>query len=839
MPAITLAVFTLAMVVLYHHLAHLQWSQVVRQFAATSPTAILLALLCVVGSYGMLTAYDVLALRVLHHPLPYVHVAETAFIAYAVGQSVGLSSISGGSIRLRRYLAQGLTALEVGVVVALSALTFALGAATLLALSLLFEAGAAHAVLHLAPQPARLAGVILLAALAAYLGLAGSGWVRLRVRGRVMSLPGLRVSILQVLVSGADLCLAAAALYCLLPGAAETSYPAFVGIFVLAITAGVVSGVPGGLGIFESVLLLLLPQVPTATLMGAVLLYRALYYLLPLAVGVAILAGREWNEQRSHILRPLQAANGLFGFFIPQVVAGLVFVAGALLLISGSVPVPHDRMAWLRDFMPLGVIEISHLTASVIGVGLLILARGLSRHLDGAWWLAETLIVLGIVSQLLKGVDYVGAIVLALVGGVLWLARARFYRRAPLLAQRFSPLWVTNVALVLIAAVWIGLQSYRHVAYTNELWWEFAFHAGAPRMLRASLVAVTLMAIYALWQLLGVSRPRADLPTPEDLARARRCMVDAEEPIANLALLGDKQFLFSAQGDAFIMYQRSGRSWIALGDPVGNAERFEALAWKFRELCDRNNGWPVFYEVSAARLPLYLDLGLSLIKLGEEARVALEDFSLDGPQRAELRTARRKGEREGLSFRVLEPDEVVARMEELRMISEDWLLSRRVSEKGFSVGNFTPDYLGNFRIAAACQGEAIVAFANLWHSRTELSIDLMRYAATAPRGVMDYLFIEAMLWARAQGYRWFNLGMAPLAGLEKHPLAPLWHKLGLLVRHYGTPFYNFDGLRRYKEKFQPEWRPRYLASPGGLRQGRILLDTAALIAGGMKEVLFK
>ena len=115
----------------------------------------------------------------------------------------------------------------------------------------------------------------------------------------------------------------------------------------------------------------------------------------------------------------------------------------------------------------------------------------------------------------------------------------------------------------------------------------------------------------------------------------------------------------------------------------------------------------------------------------------------------------------------------------------------------------------------------------------------MRYGQDAPKGVMDYLFVELLLWGKARGYQWFNLGMAPLAGLEQHPLAPLWHRLGLLVHRYGGPFYNFDGLRKYKDKYQPVWRPRYLASPGGLALPRIMLDTATLIAGGMREMVRK
>jgi phosphatidylglycerol lysyltransferase len=108
----------------------------------------------------------------------------------------------------------------------------------------------------------------------------------------------------------------------------------------------------------------------------------------------------------------------------------------------------------------------------------------------------------------------------------------------------------------------------------------------------------------------------------------------------------------------------------------------------------------------------------------------------------------------------------------------------------------------------------------------------MRYGEGAPKGVIDYLLIECMLWGRAQGYKWFNLGMAPLSGLEEHPLAPAWHKLGRLVQRYGENFYHFEGLRKFKEKFLPVWRGRYLAAPGGLSLAGALVDVTTLISGG-------
>ncbi|MGH8460390.1 MAG: bifunctional lysylphosphatidylglycerol flippase/synthetase MprF [Stenotrophobium sp.] len=840
MPAFTLLIFCAALWVLNRSLHHIHWSHVLAQLEGTPSLSVLLSALCVAGSYTMLTLYDFLALRVIGHRLPYPRVAKTSFIAYGVGHSVGLSSISGGSIRLRRYADDGLSALEIGGVIVLCTLTFALGVTTLLGFSLIFEAGQAETALHLNHGAARVAGELVLAGVAGYLLFTAVRRAAITVNGRRFALPRLRYSARQTLVSCADLGFAAASLYFLMPAGIHLSYLAFVGIYVLAIAAGVVSNVPGGLGVFEGVLVLLLPEVPKEKLLGAVVLYRILYYLLPLALGLVLLATGEWEAQRDKMLRPWRLARRWLDALIPQVMAALVFLSGALLLFSGSLPARSARISWLSDVLPLGVIEVSHLVGSAVGASLLILARGLYRKLDGAWWLTQALLAGGIVASLLRGIDYEDAIVLGVISFLLWLARARFYRRAPLLAQRFSPIWFVNVALVLAAAIWVGLTSYKHVEYGNHLWWEFAFSADAPRMLRASLVAVALVAFFALWQLLGASRPRQGLPSEQDMDDAHKCLAGAAEAGARIALLGDKQFLFSEQKDAFIMYQRSGRSWIALGDPVGNPERYETLAWKFRELCDRHGGWPVFYEVSATQLPLCLDLGLALIKLGEEARVPLTGFTLEGSKRAELRQAKRKGEqRDGLSFQLLSQDEVAAKMEQLREVSDDWLMSKTVSEKGFSVGNFDPDYLRNFRVGVALKDGEIVAFANLWESEQEVSVDLMRYSVQAPRGVMDYLFVELMLWSCAGGKQWFNLGMAPLSGLEKHPLAPIWHKLGLLVHRYGEPFYNFDGLRRYKEKFGPEWRPRYLASPGGLALPSILLDTAALIAGGMKEVIFK
>jgi phosphatidylglycerol lysyltransferase len=138
-------------------------------------------------------------------------------------------------------------------------------------------------------------------------------------------------------------------------------------------------------------------------------------------------------------------------------------------------------------------------------------------------------------------------------------------------------------------------------------------------------------------------------------------------------------------------------------------------------------------------------------------------------------------------------------------------------------------------------GSRVEAFATLWPSagKQEISLDLMRFRPSAPQGTMDALFAWLLAWARQEGYQWFNLGMAPLSGLEASPVSPLWSKLGRLVYGYGEAFYNFQGLRAYKEKFDPVWEPRYLAYPGGLALPRVVTDVSALIAGGYRRIFIK
>jgi phosphatidylglycerol lysyltransferase len=269
---------------------------------------------------------------------------------------------------------------------------------------------------------------------------------------------------------------------------------------------------------------------------------------------------------------------------------------------------------------------------------------------------------------------------------------------------------------------------------------------------------------------------------------------------------------------------------VAFGDPVGPRREHERLVWAYRELCDRHGGWPVFYLADADSLPLYVDLGLSLLKLGDDARVSLETFSLQEAERAELRKIHDRVFEQGVSFAIVNSPGIPPLLPDLKRVSDDWLAHTQQSERGFSRGTFSPEYIANFPCAVVRKDHRIIAFAILWVSanKEELALDLMRYHRDAPEGIMEFMILELMRGGRERGYRWFNLGMTPLAGLERHTLAPLWQRVGRMIYRQSEHFNDSESYRRFAESLGPIWRPKYLASPGGLKTPRILRDIATL-----------
>ncbi|HUT70127.1 MAG TPA: bifunctional lysylphosphatidylglycerol flippase/synthetase MprF [Desulfatiglandales bacterium] len=841
-PLFGLLLFAVALWVLRHELRAYHLHDVMRHLRELPAKRLWLALGLTVVSYLVMTGYDTLALRYIRHPLAYSKTALASFIAYAFSNNIGFSMIAGASVRYRLYSAWGLTAFEITQVIGFCTLTLWLGFFVLGGVVFLFEPLVLPAVLHFPFTSVHLLGRIFLAVVAAFILWSFLVKRPLKVGGWEFSLPSPGLLLSQITVASLDWALAGMVLYALLPSVPGLSYLGFMGLYLLAQLAGLVSQVPGGLGVFETVIMLLLsPYVPPSQALGSLLAYRGIYYIFPLLAATISLGIQEVFRKKAALQWVIQTFGQWGSVLVPQVLAFTTFVGGAIMLFSGATPAVSSRLAWLKNFMPLPVIEISHFLGSFVGGWLLLLARGLQRRIDAAYVLTALLLAGGIVFSLLKGADYEEAIILSVMLGALLPCRRHFYRSASLFGESFNPGWIAGIAAVLLCSVWLGLFSYKHVEFSGDLWWQFTLAGNASRFLRAIVGVVAVMLFFALARMLSPSQPMLSGRKQEDLERAGAIVQNSPRTYAGLALLGDKSFLFSQNGNAFIMYGIEGRSWVSMGDPIGREEEWPELTWQFRKMVDRYDGWTVFYEVGPENLHVYLDLGLTLLKLGEEARVRLAGFSLEGGARKGLRHTYHKLEGEGCTFEVIPAERVPTLLPELRRISDAWLEEKSTKEKGFSLGFFDEGYLKRFPAGMILKEGKIVAFANLWPGagKEELSIDLMRHLPDAPRGVMEYLFIQLMLWGKGEGYRWFNLGMAPLSGLQDHGLAPLWNRAGAYIFRHGEHFYNFQGLRQYKEKFDPEWVPEYLACPGGLAVPRILANIATLVSGGMKGVIAK
>lgn len=825
---------------LYALLDHVHYADMVAAMQATPRAHVWLAILATAASYVALTGYDASGLRYAGAQMAPGTVATTSFIAYALGNTVGLGSLTAGSVRTRLYTAAGLDAARVTEAVAFDASALGVSTTAFGAIGLLWGASHIADITHL---PAALLEAVALLVLAGVFVL-----LALCMRQRHVTLfgrweirpPPPALAARQFVISAADLAAAAAALWVLMPAGA-VDLPTFVAFYALAVTLGVLSQSPGGLGVFEAVILLgCSGQAPPAEVLAALLFYRAIYFLLPLVVAAAMLGV---FELRSGAGAPFAAPFGRAAVKLsPGLLAALTMVAGVMLLVSGVTPATDEAEDLLRMHVPLFVVEASHMIGSVAGLIMLFVARGLLHRLDAAWWAALVLSLLTGVLALPKGIAVSEMVVLVTLAVLLIISRRQFDRPSSLFSQRLETGWLVAMACVFVACVWILFFAYREVAYANQLWWQFTFDGDAPRSIRALMaVAVTGLG-FGMWQLFRREPGETTCPSTEELTRAADIIRKQPAADAALALMGDKSLLFSPSGNAFIMYAKQGRSWVALADPVGAQQEWPELIWRFIEMADAHGGRAAFYKTRPQTLPLYLDAGLRAYKLGEEAYVSLPEFSLKGSRRANLRHGVTRGEREGLSFEIVRAEGVPAVLDELRAISDEWLHNQNAREKGFSLGAFDDRYVLSQPVAIVRREGAILAFATLMCPdvlRIEASVDLMRQRGTVPPGTMDFLFGKLILHFQAEGYQRFGLGMAPMSGMVEHELAPRWHRFGRMMFRHGARFYNFRGLRSFKDKFEPVWEPRYLLARGGLAPLFTLTDVAALIGGGLKGVISK
>ncbi|HEY3045089.1 MAG TPA: phosphatidylglycerol lysyltransferase domain-containing protein, partial [Vicinamibacterales bacterium] len=630
--ALTLALFLVSLEVLRRELSSVTWRTFSSSVLSVPPSRLLAAVALTGLNYAALTMYDFIAFAYIGKTLSRWRVAGASFLAYAVANNIGFAMLSGASVRYRFYTRWGVTAEELSRVMFSYIITFWLGLLVLGGLSLAISPLAGLRTTLVAPVGWCLAGVSI-----AYIVATAVRGEPIRLGRFEVPLPSTRLALAQLTASVVDWALAGAVFYVLLP-ANGAPFFAVLGAFLAAQLVGLASHVPGGVGVFEGLMVLLLrPFFTSADLLPSLVAYRAVYYLLPLCVALVALVADEVWQRRTHVARMTAYFDRASEELMPRLLAVFAFVGGVVLLFSGATPAAVGRLALLNRLLPLGVIETSHIIGSLAGAALLLLSQGLARRLNTAYYLTASILAIGIASSLLKGGDVEEAVILSALLLVLHRSRSTFSRKAALFETRFSPAWIAAVTAAVAASVWLGLFAFKHVEYSHDLWWQFELDSEAPRFLRASVGAATLVLFAAVARLIGSAPHETPEPTDHELQEAAAIIAAQESTFPFLVFLRDKALLFNNDRTAFVMYAVQGRTWVALGDPVGPPECVPGLIREFLERCDDFGGTPVFYKVRKEYLHHYADFGLTFVKLGEEARVDLAKFTLAGGDAAKFR----------------------------------------------------------------------------------------------------------------------------------------------------------------------------------------------------------
>ena len=385
-PYIGLVLFLAALLIMHQELRLHTIADITSGLGQVPLSVILLGILLTGASYLFLTGYDFLALRYLNRKVRARSVVVASLISFSISNNTGQALISGSSMRYRFYSLLGLTGMDIVKFSLFLSLTYVLGATTLFGISTVTSPQMMGSSLPLA-HTVRLLAWGGLAGLAGYWALILLRKKPFIVRNMTFSLPGPGLSLAQTTIALVDLVLSSVVLYLFLRVHADISFHFFLTVYIAAQILGLFSQIPGGLGVFEGAFLYLLGgSAPASAIFASLLVFRVVYYFIPLVLAGAGLLVYELVQHRSMVSKNTQVAMGVLSRSIPHLFSILLVLSGGLLLVSGSTPTDHGALKWLYTTVPLPVVEASHLIGSIVGVLLLFMARAVRLRIDAAYF---------------------------------------------------------------------------------------------------------------------------------------------------------------------------------------------------------------------------------------------------------------------------------------------------------------------------------------------------------------------------------------------------------------------------------------------------------------------
>ncbi|KOS62447.1 bifunctional lysylphosphatidylglycerol flippase/synthetase MprF [Lysinibacillus agricola] len=588
---------------------------------------------------------------------------------------------------------------------------------------------------------------------------------------------------------------------------------ALIPIFLIASSAGIVSMIPGGVGSFDLVFLWGTQSVGIADekVLFLLILYRVGYFVLPFLVSSFLFIKeywKRWNQSWDDL------PNVIFQRLSHMLLTILVFISGIVLLLSASVPGVLTRLKIAQEFLSSPIMNVSHQMTVAAGFILLGLCRGIKYKVKRAYQLTIIVLSSSALFSIFKGLDYEEAIFLMIVTGLLIASKKQFYRESYVLTWGivlFDLAAVTIITVMYLLIGYVNLPTSKiHIPATLQVYIITDYRDLFYSAVIGILIAIVIF--YIGYFIRAPKKMEKLLSSEQEDTIKNHLMTYKGTEYSHLIFLHDKFVHWNEKGTVLFSYQIYADKIVVLGDPVGNESDFLSAIQEFLELADKHGYTPVFYEINNKIFSSLHEHGYSFFKLGEEAFVDLEKFTLVGKGMKGSRAIKNKFERENFTLELISPPYSQEVMNELEEVSMKWLQGR--AEKGFSLGFFDEHYLNTSKIVVLRGAEEVIGFASImpmYDNGERISVDLMRFKPGAPSGTMDFIFLSLFEWAKAQGYRVFNMGMSPLSNVGQSRYSFLSEKIAAQIFLHGQHFYHFKGLKNFKLKYADFWEPKYVA----------------------------
>lgn len=604
-----------AVYVVWKEFRHLKIADIKEALAAIPERALIVAFVWTIFSYGLLTFYDRLGTMYAGHKVSYARVSFASFCAYSLSHNLGFAAVSGAAVRYRLYAHWGLTPFQIAKVVAFCSLTFTLGGLVLGGIILFIEPESIPFFGSTVPRLVMYAiGAVMWTAVGAYITLSRFvGTVKLF--GTDISLPGWRMALMQVTLATVDVAFTAGIFYQLLPAAPGLTFLKFLGVYVASYTAGLAANLPGGLGVFDTAMLLgLEPYLQPPQILGAIVVFRLYYYVIPLFVAGALFAGNEILLRGGALSKQVGRRTAELSRWSEPALAtiaatGAVALCGAMLLALGLLDQRPD-FSWIDPDFADVANDASSYVPSLMGAALIVFSVGLSQRVTLAWRATIVMLLLAAAFTAAQGsAPWVPAV---LVLATLFLVpfRDAYYRHARLLSGPFQAGTALPLLALVLCVATLGAFEPRVRQLADSSWVEVVLSPEMPNSLRLSVLLAVVLAVVALWRLIRPARV-AWLPWAGE-GRLWYAALGADPPAeADGLVLGET-------GRAGIPFRRVGRVMLGLGDPAGSVGDRVSAVWNLHDLAQQEGLDAAVWRAGPGLLKVYADLGLAALPLGAD-----------------------------------------------------------------------------------------------------------------------------------------------------------------------------------------------------------------------------